>query len=72
MNKNYLYEVIPIKVILIIFLVLCHSFAIYSGDWPKIPFSLFTSLGIAFIHSCFIVIDHFISSKKNQFSKKNL
>lgn len=65
--KDYLYEVIPIRLFLIVTLVFYHAFCIYSGDWPPIEgypeiplYSMLAHLSYACLLETFVFISSYI------------
>lgn len=65
--KDYLYEVIPIRLFLIVLLVFYHAFCIFSGAWspilgyPEIPlYSILDKLSYACLLETFVFISGYI------------
>ena len=65
--KDYLYEVIPIRLFLIVTLVFYHAFCIFSGAWapiesyPEIPiYSILDKLSYACLLETFVFISGYI------------
>jgi len=65
--KDYLYEVIPIRLFLIVMLVFYHAFCIFSGAWapiesyPEIPiYSILDKLSYACLLETFVFISGYI------------
>lgn len=66
-TQNFLYEVVPIRLILIVMLVFYHAFAIFSGAWmpidcyPKIKiYALIDKLSYACLLETFVFISGYI------------
>ena len=66
-NNNILYEVVPIRLVLIVLLVLYHAFAIFSGVWspiagyPEIPlYDIMDKLSYACLLETFVFISGYI------------
>lgn len=66
-STSYLYEVIPIRLFLIVMLVFYHAFAIYSGSWlpikgfPIIPlYSIIDKLSYACLLETFVFISGYV------------
>lgn len=66
-NNNILYEVVPIRLVLIVLLVLYHAFAIFSGTWspiagyPEIPlYDIMDKLSYACLLETFVFISGYI------------
>lgn len=66
-SKEYLFEVVPIRLLLIVLLVFYHAFAIYSGAWtpivsyPSIPaYGIMDKLSYAALLETFVFISGYI------------
>lgn len=81
-NNNILYEVVPIRLVLIALLVFYHAFAIFSGVWspitgyPEIPlYDIMDKLSYACLLETFVFISGYILgfqvSKKGEVYIKN-
>lgn len=82
-NNNILYEVVPIRLVLIALLVFYHAFAIFSGVWspitgyPEIPlYDIMDKLSYACLLETFVFISGYILgfqvSKKGEVYIKNV
>lgn len=67
MKSNILYEVIPVRLFLIILLVFYHAFAIFSGSWPSIEgfhdiriYDIMDKLSYACLLETFVFISGYI------------
>ena len=66
-NNNILYEVVPIRLLLIVLLVFYHAFAIFSGVWspiagyPEIPlYDIIDKLSYTCLLETFVFISGYI------------
>ena len=75
--RNYLYEVVPIRLFLIVTLVFYHAFAIHSGAWESINsnqeipiYAILDKLSYACLLETFVFISGYILG--NKVSKKHI
>ena len=61
MNKTVLFEVIPVRIFLIVMLVFYHAFAIFSGAWAPITnYPLIPAYDIMDKLSCAALLETFV------------
>lgn len=84
-NRKFLYEVVPIRLFLVVMLVFYHAFAIFTGAWqpingyPKIPvYNILGNLSCACLLETFVFISGYVfgnqvrKNGKTELSVKNI